>query len=135
MSPEEIALVRESWQKVLPIQDTAAAIFYARLFELDPALKGLFKGDMAEQQRKLMVTLNTVVTSLDNLAPLIEVVENLGRRHVGYGVKAEHYDTVGIALLWTLGQGLGELFTPSVEGAWTMAYTTLAGVMKQAAYA
>jgi hemoglobin-like flavoprotein len=134
MTPEKIALVRSSWQQVLPIRDTAAQLFYGRLFDLDPSLRGLFKGDMAEQGRKLMTMINTVVTSLDNLAPLLGAVEDLGRRHVAYGVTEAHYDTVGSALLWTLGQGLGEQFTPPVEAAWTEAYTVLADAMKQAAY-
>jgi hemoglobin-like flavoprotein len=133
MNPENIALVKTSWQQVLPIQDTAASLFYGRLFELDPALRGLFRGDMSEQGRKLMTMINMVVTSLDNLAPLLGAVEDLGRRHVGYGVTDAHYDTVGSALLWTLDKGLGEQFTPPVEAAWTEAYTTLASVMKQAA--
>jgi hemoglobin-like flavoprotein len=90
---------------------------------------------MVEQGRKLMTMINTVVSSLDNLAPLLGAVEDLGRRHVGYGVTDAHYDTVGSALIWTLGKGLGEQFTPAVEDAWTEAYTTLASVMKQAAYA
>jgi hemoglobin-like flavoprotein len=135
MTPEKIALVRGSWQQVLPISDSAAKLFYGQLFELDPSLRSLFKGDMAEQGRKLMTMINMVVMSLDNLAPLLGAVEDLGRRHVGYGVTEAHYDTVGSALLWTLGKGLGEQFTPPVEAAWTEAYTTLASAMKQAAYA
>ena len=135
MNPQNIALVKTSWQQVLPIQDTAASLFYGRLFELDPTLRALFRGDMTEQGRKLMTMINMVVTSLDNLAPLLGAVEDLGRRHVGYGVTDAHYDTVGSALLWTLGKGLGEQFTPPVEAAWIEAYTTLASVMKQAACA
>jgi hemoglobin-like flavoprotein len=135
MNPESVALVKASWQQVVPIQDIAAKLFYGRLFELDPALRALFRGDMVEQGRKLMTMISMVVTSLDNLAPLLGVVEDLGRRHVAYGVTGAHYDTVGSALLWTLGKGLGEQFTPAVEAAWIEAYTTLSSVMKQAAYA
>ncbi|KAF0164815.1 MAG: hemoglobin-like protein (Hmp) [Rhodocyclaceae bacterium] len=135
MSPEKIALVRVSWQKVLPIKEAAAELFYGRLFELDPSLRPMFKGDMAEQGSKLMTMLNMVVNSLDNLEPLLGAVENLGRRHVDYGVTESHYDTVGTALLWTLEKGLGEHFTPATREAWTHAYGTLASVMKQAACA
>lgn len=135
MSPETIGLVKRSWQQVLPIQKAAAELFYGRLFELDPALRPLFKGDMTEQGRKLMTMINTVVMSLDRLGPMLGAIEDLGRRHVAYGVTEAHYDTVGSALLWTLGKGLGEQFTPEVEAAWTEAYTTLATTMKQAAYA
>jgi len=135
MTPEKIALVRGSWQQVLPIKDTAAALFYGQLFELDPSLRGMFKGDMVEQGRKLMMIINTAVNSLDNLGPILGAVEEMGRRHVGYGVTEAHYDTVGSALIWTLGKGLGEQFTPAVKDAWVETYTTLASTMKQAAYA
>ncbi len=135
MTPESIALVKSSWQQVLPIQKAAAELFYGRLFELDPALRPLFKGDMSEQGRKLMAMINTVVMSLDRLGSMLGAIEDLGRRHVAYGVTEAHYDTVGSALLWTLGKGLGEQFTAPVEAAWTEAYTTLASTMKQAAYA
>lgn len=135
MTPEKIALVRSSWQQVLPISDSAAKLFYGQLFELDPSLRSLFKGDMVEQGRKLMAMINTVVVSLDQLGPILGAIEDMGRRHVAYGVTEAHYDTVGSALIWTLGKGLGEQFTPAVEDAWAEAYNTLASAMKQAAYA
>ncbi len=135
MTPEKIALVRGSWQQVLPIKDTAAALFYGQLFELDPSLRGMFKGDMVEQGRKLMAIINTAVNSLDNLGPILGAVEEMGRRHVAYGVTEAHYDTVGSALIWTLEKGLGEQFTPAVKDAWVETYTALASTMKQAAYA
>ena len=134
MTPEKIALVRSSWQQVLPIRDTAAALFYGQLFELDPSLRSMFKGDMVEQGRKLMMIINTAVSSLDNLGPILGAVEDMGRRHVAYGVTEAHYDTVGSALIWTLAKGLGEQFTPPVKDAWVETYTTLATAMKQAAY-
>ncbi|ODV01118.1 MAG: hemin receptor [Thiobacillus sp. SCN 63-57] len=135
MTPENIALVKTSWQQVLPIQKAAAELFYGRLFELDPSLRPLFRGDMAEQGRKLMTMINTVVMSLDRLGPMLGAIEDLGRRHVAYGVTEAHYDTVGSALIWTLGKGLGEQFTSAVQAAWAEAYTTLASAMKQAATA
>lgn len=130
MTPQQAALVKASWEKVLPIQDTAAELFYGKLFELDSGLKPLFKGEMKEQGRKLMMMINTAVRGLDNLAALVPAVQNLGKRHVGYGVKTEDYGTVGIALLWTLEQGLGTAFTPEVKAAWTEVYTVLASTMQ-----
>jgi hemoglobin-like flavoprotein len=135
MTPEKIALVRSSWQQVLPISDSAAKLFYGQLFELDPSLRSMFKGDMVEQGRKLMAIINTAVASLDDLGPILGAVEDMGRRHVTYGVTEAHYDTVGSALIWTLGKGLGERFTPAIEAAWVETYSTLAAAMKQAAYA
>lgn len=134
MTPEKIALVRSSWQQVLPIKDTAAQLFYGRLFELDPSLRSMFKGDMVEQGRKLMAIINAAVNSLNDLGSILAAVEDMGRRHVSYGVTEAHYDTVGSALIWTLGKGLGEQFSPAMKEAWVETYATLASAMKQAAY-
>ena len=133
MTPESKRLVQDSWTQMEPISEAAAELFYNRLFLLDPELRPLFGGDMKEQEKKLMQMLTVVVRGLDRLESLIPAVEALGRRHGGYGVKDEHYDTVAAALLWTLEQGLGDVFTPDVRGAWTDAYTVLAMVMKRAA--
>jgi hemoglobin-like flavoprotein len=133
MTPKQITLVQTSFAQVTPIADTAAALFYQRLFELNPALRPLFKGDMREQGKKLMLMLKIVVSGLDRLEMIVPAVQELGRRHVVYGVQAAHYDTVGAALLWTLRQGLNETFTPDIEAAWAAAYTLLAETMKAAA--
>jgi hemoglobin-like flavoprotein len=135
MTPENQALVRDSFAKVVPIAPQAAAMFYNRLFVLDPALQPLFKGDMTEQGRKLMAMIGTAVANLGKLETIVPTVQALGRRHGTYGVLPSHYDTVAAALLWTLGQGLGDAFTPPVKAAWTEAYTILATVMKEAAAA
>ena len=130
MTPNEVGLIKASWAAVEPIADTAAELFYGRLFALDPALQRLFRRtDMAAQRKVLMQTLAVVVKSRDRLDQIVPAVQALGRRHASYGVRAEHYDTVGAALLWTLEQGLGDAFTPEVRGAWTEAYGTLASVM------
>ena len=133
MHPVQIELVQSSFARIEPIADTAAALFYTRLFELDPSLRPMFKGNLVEQGEKLMTTLRLVVRSLTRLDALIPGVQALGRRHAGYGVSDEHYDTVADALLWTLQQGLGEYFTPDVAAAWGAAYGILADVMKAAA--
>jgi len=136
MTPTEVGLIKASWTAVEPIADTAAELFYGRLFELDPALKRLFRRtDMAAQRKVLMQTLTVVVKSLDRLDQIVPAVQALGRRHAGYGVRAEHYETVGAALLWTLEQGLGDGFSPAVRDAWAQAYGTLASVMIDAAAA
>jgi len=134
METAQIKLVQDSFARVSPIADTAAALFYSKLFELDPAVKPLFKGDMASQGKVLMQMIATAVGALDRIDSLVPAVQALGQRHARYGVTAAHYDTVGEALLWTLGQGLGPAFTPEVKAAWTETYGLLAGVMKKAAY-
>lgn len=135
MTPKQIGLVQKSWQQVVPISDQAAAIFYDRLFTIEPSYRSLFVTDSREQGRKLMQTLALAVGSLSKLETIVPAVEELGRRHVEYEVTEEMYDTVGEALLWTLEQGLGDAFTPEVRDAWAEAYTTVADVMKSAAYA
>ncbi len=130
----QIELVQETFAQVVPISDQAAALFYGRLFEIAPEVQPLFTGDMAEQGRKLMTTLGVVTRGLDDLGELLPVAGKLAERHVGYGVLPEHYEPVGAALLWTLGQGLGDGFTPEVEAAWTITYTALAAAMIEAAY-
>jgi hemoglobin-like flavoprotein len=133
MTPEQIKLIQTSFERVLPIADTAAELFYNRLFELDPALRPLFRGDLREQGRKLMTMIRFVVVGLSRLDQLVPAVQDLGRRHAGYGVQPGHYATVGAALLWTLECGLGDEFTPQVAAAWAEAYTILADTMRAAA--
>ena len=133
MTPADIKLVKDSWAKVVPISETAAELFYGKLFELDPSVRSMFKGDMKEQGRKLMAILNTAVTSLDKLDTIVPAVQAMGKRHVDYGVKDEHYDTVGEALIWTLGAGLKDAFTEETKAAWVGVYTLVADTMKAAA--
>jgi hemoglobin-like flavoprotein len=132
MNREQIRLVQESFEKVVPIADAAATLFYGRLFDLDPALEALFKGDMVEQGRKLMQMIGVAVKSLDRLEQVLPAVCALGARHAGYGVREKDYDTVGRALIWALRKGLGDDFTPEVEAAWAGVYAALARLMKAA---
>ena len=134
MTPTDVALVRSTFDQVKPIAAQAAAMFYSRLFEIAPEVKPLFKGEIAEQGRKLMATLAIVVNGLDNLPSILPAASALAKKHVGYGVKPQHYAPVGAALLWTLERGLGSGWTPPVAAAWTSAYTTLSIFMIDEAY-
>ena len=129
LTPREISLVQESFALVDPIADDAAGLFYNRLFEIDPSTKTLFKGDMADQGRKLMAVLKTAIASLDKFDQLVPVLKIMGQRHLTYGVEFKHYESVAKALLWTLKEGLKDAFTPETEQAWAKVYTTLAEVM------
>ena len=131
MTQAQIQLVQSSFAKVAPIADVAAEIFYARLFELDPDLRKLFRGDMKKQGAMLMSMLSTAVRGLSDSNALIQVLMALGRRHTQYGVRDKDYATVGGALVWTLEQGLGKDFTPELRDAWVAAYQMIAGVMQQ----
>jgi hemoglobin-like flavoprotein len=134
MTPMDRIRVQDTFEAVKPISDQAAALFYGRLFEIAPDVKPMFTGDMEEQGRKLMKMLALAVAGLNDLSSLVPAVQKLGRGHVGYGVKPEHYAKVGEALLWTLGQGLGEAFTTEVEKSWKMVYGILSDTMIAAAY-
>src|SRR5437868_3911878 len=134
MTPDEVKLVQESFARVAPIADQAAAIFYDGLFAVALQGKAMFPTDMTEQRKKLMATLDVVVDGLSNLASVLPAASALAIRHVSYGAKPEHYPVVGGALLWTLEKGLGEDWTHEVAAAWTAAYGTLSGYMISEAY-
>lgn len=135
MTPDQIDLVQDTFKRVVPIKEQAAELFYKRLFELDPSLEAMFTGDMRVQGQKLMSAIATVVGGLKSWEQVEPAVRQLGQRHVGYGVKPEHYETVAAALLWTLEQGLGDAFTGDVKAAWTTAYQAIAITMMDAAKA
>jgi len=135
MTPEQKALVQQSFTQVLPISEQAAALFYSRLFQLDPSLRPLFRGDLKDQGKKLMQMLGFCVGKLNVIDEIVPAVKELGRRHAGYGVSDDAYQTVGAALLWTLEQGLGPAFTPDVKTAWTAVYGVLAATMQAGAAA
>ena len=134
MTPDQVKLVQQSFAKVAPISDQAAAMFYDRLFEVAPQVKAMFPADLTEQRKKLMAMLAVVVNGLSNLETILPAASALATRHVSYGAKAEHYPVVGAALLWTLEMELGDGWTPEVADAWTAAYGTLSDFMISEAY-
>jgi hemoglobin-like flavoprotein len=133
LTANDIALVRASFARVLPIKDAAADLFYARLFEVAPQVRTLFPDDLREQKQKLMAMIATAVGGLTDLEALVPKVKALGARHVAYGATAGHYEVVGEVLLWTLERGLGDSFTPGVRAAWTKVYGVLAATMQAGA--
>jgi len=132
MTPDDIALVQDSFEKVPGI---AAKLFYARLFEQAPHLRPMFGTDMEAQGKKLMAMIAAAVNGLNDIERLLPVVRDLGARHEGYGVEPEHYEIVGEALIWTLEQGLGDDFTEEVKQAWIEVYNALSSTMIEAAHA
>jgi hemoglobin-like flavoprotein len=134
MTPEQVRLIRESWNSVAAIADSAVEQFYNRLFEIDPTTRALFRAtNMPEQRKKVAQALSLAVQGADNLAALTPVLQHLGRSHHGYGVTTEQYKSVGAALLWTLEQGLGPQWTPATATAWTELYGRISAVMLRAA--
>ena len=135
MKPSQINLVQSTFDRILPISDVAAQIFYDRLFHLDPSLRRVFHGDLRMQGKKLMDAVSIIVGNLNRPDRIIPGVHALGRRHVAYGVQEEHYTTFREALMWTLEHGLGDAFTPDARYAWSAVYDLLADTMKEAARA
>ena len=134
MTPQQIETVQKTWREVLPMAEAAADLFYERLFTLDSRLRHIFPEDLSVQKKKLMVMLGRIVTGLRESQGDVQGIEDLGRRHVGYGVRSEDYDTVGEALLWALEQGLGSAWTLEVKASWLAAYKMLSAVMLKAAH-
>ena len=133
MDAQDIENVQSSFSKVVPVADIAADLFYSRLFEIAPEVRPLFKGDMKAQGKKLMQMLGLVVTGLTDLPTIIPAAENLAVKHVGYGVKDEHYAIVGAVLIWTLEQGLADAFTDEIRLSWEKVYGALSSLMIEAA--
>ena len=132
MTATEARLIRQSFEKAARNPDETSAVFYRRLFTLDPALRSLFHGNMREQGRKLMGTLALIVDSIDQLEQLLPSVRELGVRHANYRVEEHHYATLADALLWTLAQTAGPSFNAAARAAWTKAYGILAETMIEA---
>ena len=130
MNAEQIDQVQSSFEHLRPRAADAAVLFYQHLFFLDPALRPMFKGDMPQQGGLLMTMLASAVNGLTNLATLVPAVRELGARHAGYGVKKEHYVTVGSALFWMLEESLGDDFTPEIRWAWATAFKLLSETMQ-----
>ena len=132
MTPEKIHIVQSTFEQVLPVADAVTALFYSRLFELDPRLRSLFHGDMQEQGHTFMAMLHLAVANLGRPDTVVPMLHALGRRHAAYGVTGPDYDTMSAAFIWTLEKSLGVAFTHKAGEAWAEFYTILAGTMKAA---
>lgn len=133
MNTRQVDLVQRSFAQVQPIAAVASELFYARLFNLAPDLRAMFRGDLKEQGHKLMLMLGVAVANLNKPEVVLPALRKLGERHAGYGVLDRQYAVVGEALIWTLEQGLSEAFTPEVQAAWEAAYRLVADTMQAAA--
>jgi len=130
MTPEQIRLVQGSWARLAPSAERLAELFYMRLFAMDPSLRELFKGDLAQQGRNLVKMLDSLVGSLDHVDKVLPMLLELGARHRQYGVRAEDFEMFGQALLWTLQRVLGMELSPEAEEAWQAVYRLFADSMR-----
>ena len=129
MTSKTIHLIRTSFARVEALGHVAALVFYKRLFELAPHVRPLFPAGIEEQSQKLMDVLASAIGMLERPEELRITLEQLGARHVDYGVLPEHYDIVGAALLDMLESILGRDFVPALREAWAGLYGTIASVM------
>jgi hemoglobin-like flavoprotein len=129
MTTYQMQIVLESWAKVVSQAGAISDMFYDKLFELDPSLRVLFPTDMAEQKKMLLVVLTSAIIGLGDLDRLTPTIQDLGKRHHGYGVLQTHYETVGEALLGALKQHSGNAWNRETEGAWVAVYGILSGLM------
>jgi hemoglobin-like flavoprotein len=119
VTPRQKQIIRETFPLIREIAIPVSLLFYGRLFDLDPSLRRLFKIDLKEQSKKLVAMLDALVEGIDDWEKIVPVLRELGQRHVGYGVKEQHYDTVCSALVWAIGQALQPGFDKEVRTAWT----------------
>lgn len=133
ITEEQKKLVQDSFTKLLPVAEQAAELFYERLFETAPELKALFPDDSSDQKSKLVAMLKSAVRGLDHPDKLVPQLEELGRRHGGYGVSDADYDPFGGALLWMLQKNLADAFTDDTQNAWIAVYELISGIMSKAA--
>ncbi len=133
MTPRQIELVQSSLNVIRPNLESVAMTFYDRVFELDPIFRPMFRGPREDRARKVAHVLTIVVQGLSRPQQILGAVEELGRRHLAYGARPEHYAVFGAALLWTLQTTLGDAFTPDLRDAWASAYLFLSSTMQKAA--
>ena len=133
MTPQDIASVQKSYAAAYPRKAELAAAFYDELFAARPDVRPLFREDLTVQREKLVQTLTLVVRNLHLTDRLVPAAEDLARRHVGYGVTADHYPAVGAALLAALDRIMGDRFTDELRASWTAAYAGLSSIMLRAA--
>jgi nitric oxide dioxygenase len=133
MTPEQIALVQQSYAEVQEHLPALARAFYAHLFALDPEIEALFTTAPEIQQAKFIDELNEIVWSVANLDAFVTRASDLGARHLAYGTRARHYGPVGAALLAALADTLGSAFTDETHEAWSLAYNLVAETMQRGA--
>jgi nitric oxide dioxygenase len=130
MTQKQKDLVKSTWALVATIDPVVVgSLFYNHLFKIAPQVKHMFRNPIDGQSKKLLAMIGYIIAKLDRIETIVPEIEKLAKKHSAYGVKPEHYATVGDALLWTLEKGLGEHWNEEVKEAWTTCYVLLSNVM------
>lgn len=132
MNSNQIRLVRQTFGAIESDKEAVGTLFYHRLFEIDPSLQALFKGDMKAQANMLLTSIGMAVHGLHDPDTLLPQIQSLGQRHASYGAAPADFDTFSAALMWTLQQSLADAFTPEVHQAWIGAFEFIRMAMKKA---
>jgi nitric oxide dioxygenase len=133
LSPAQQRLVRDSFQSIREYELSVVLLFYGRLFEIAPEVRTLFKINIRDQARKLMDTLALVVDAVDRFEALRPRLEELGRRHIGYGAQPQHYEVLCSALVWAIAQALGAECDRETKEAWKELLSAISSVMLEGA--
>jgi hemoglobin-like flavoprotein len=133
MTPEQVDLIRKSFDALWPVRRTLADVFYSRFFELAPDARALFPQDIARQQLKFMDMIAAIVGALDKREMFQSIISYSGRQHAQFGVKRAHFVAFGDALIWGLEQQFGAAFTPELKQAWITLYDAVQREMIRAA--
>jgi len=133
MTPEQIDLIRKSFDALWPVRRRVGELFYSRFFELAPDARALFPQDIARQQLKLMDMIAAIVGALDQREIFQSIISYSGRQHAQFGVQRTHFVAFGKALIWSLEQQFGTAFTPELKQAWTMLYNAVQNEMTRGA--
>lgn len=123
-----LELIRQTWADA---PANFAELFYADLFGYKPELRSLFPADLTEQQRKLMVTITAAIKLAENPEKLVPVLQELGRKHKGYGVTSEMYTAVGASLLDVLSVHVPN-YSAKADASWEELYAFVSSVMENA---
>jgi hemoglobin-like flavoprotein len=130
MTNQQLVLVKQTWKLLRQVDPVVLGdVFYGQLFKKYPTLRPLFRGSMESQYEKFISMLSIIVARLDRPDTVAQEISQLAQRHEGYGVKPEHYEAVGEALMWTLEKGLGIDWNDQVKTAWEACYDSLTQAM------
>jgi len=129
LTPDELDRIRASYDAVRLEMEPASTAFYDFLFARDPALKDLFRDDLAGQGMRFMTTLGVIVAALDDPGKLSQTLGRLGQGHSAMGIRAVDFDPMEQALMDTFDLILGKGFTTQDQAAWRKAYRFIANAM------
>ena len=130
MTQHQQQIVQKTFNLLQAHEERIADLLYQELFRLEPKAKALFRGDMQDQQKKLMRMLRVAVENINNQNELQPMLYNLGMIHQSYGIEPHHFVSFGASLMFAIRNVLKEQFTNDVEESWNAAYHYFVLTMK-----